>query len=563
MAKATLTIARRGQSQVEELDPEGMILGRHPQCDILLDSGRVSRRHARIYRDPFGRWVVEDLGSKHGVRVGEERIEARAILPGECFTIGPFTLTLNAAIDRQIAPDPTATETGTVLEDDPGAEIIPGEEEAGYLGRAQIRRLNEISDSLSHLSSARELYSVVCGQLAGPEGGMAAVLRLPGPMHEFTGKPEVLASRFGGGEDPAEPSASGNVHLSRRVLEAVRTRGRAVLASSKGQSQNDLMLTIVDQNTPRKVFCSPICEPDETVDVLYLDVPSERAAEGTLDFIQAVARQVDLARRSLLFAEERAERRVLDQQLALAREIQTKLIPIDVGPVAGLDLSICYRPAMWVGGDYCDTWRLADGRVAFTVADVCGKGLPAAMIMSNLQAALRTTTAFCADPAEIMRHVNQQMSISLPDGLFVTLFLGVFDPRTGRLEYVNAGHLLPVEARCDGIGKLGRPTNQPIGVHQGEFTGQSEQIPPGTGLVVYTDGITETADAGGAMFGVEGILHVLADRPASSAAWMVQTILEAAQAHRHGLPPQDDITVLALLYQNPNDTTSQTVTADA
>ena len=335
------------------------------------------------------------------------------------------------------------------------------------------------------------------------------------------------------------------------------------MASNARQSQADLTLTIVDQNTPRKVFCAPISEPGETIDVLYVDVPSERGAEGTLDFVQAVARQVNLVRRSLLFAEERAERRVLDQQLALARQIQAKLIPTDVGPVAGVDLSICYRPAMWVGGDYCDTWLLADGRVAFTVADVCGKGLPAAMIMSNLQAALRTTTAFCADPAEIIGHVNRQMSGNLPDGLFVTLFLGVFDPRTGRLEYVNAGHLLPVAARADGVGKLGRPTNQPIGVHEGDFEGQSEQIAPGTGLVVYTDGITEAADSDGAMLGVEGILNVLAGRPAVSASWMVQTIIDATEAHRRGLPPQDDITVLALLYQSPDNITTETVVADA
>ena len=94
MAKATLTITRRGQSRSVELEPAGNVLGRHPQCDVILESGRVSRRHARIYQDPFGRWVVEDLGSKHGVWIRDERIEASAVLPGERLVVGPFSLTL-------------------------------------------------------------------------------------------------------------------------------------------------------------------------------------------------------------------------------------------------------------------------------------------------------------------------------------------------------------------------------------------------------------------------------------------------------------------------------------
>ncbi|MGB2823962.1 MAG: FHA domain-containing protein, partial [Phycisphaerae bacterium] len=80
MAKATLTIARQGQTESVELDPRGTVVGRNPACDVVLESGRVSRRHALVFQDPFGRWIVEDLGSRHGVWVHQERIEARAVL---------------------------------------------------------------------------------------------------------------------------------------------------------------------------------------------------------------------------------------------------------------------------------------------------------------------------------------------------------------------------------------------------------------------------------------------------------------------------------------------------
>jgi len=559
MAEATLTISRDEQARTVELDPRGMIIGRHPDCEILLESGRVSRRHARIYRDPFNRWVIEDLQSKHGVWRGQQRIEAGAILPGERFMVGPFTLTLAESAKRRIAPDPAATSASTILEDDSGAEIIPADEAQSFLGHAQIKRLNEIADLVSSLTSPGDLYAKVCEELAGPAGGMAAVLRLPGPIHDFTEPPETLASRFGGQRESLDLSSRSNLHLSRSVLNAVRLKGRSVMAGSTRQSNTDLSLTIVDQNRPRVVLCAPITEPGETVDVLYLDVPSDRAGETTLDFIQAVARQVNLAGRSLLFAEDRAERRVLDQQLQLARRIQSNLIPTGVGPVPGLDLAHCYRPAMWVGGDYCDTWLLADGRLAFAIGDVCGKGLPAAMLMSSLQAALRSTAAFCRNPAEITAHVNTQMTLSLLETMFVTLFLGVFDPQTGRLEYVNAGHLPPIIRRPDGAERLGRPANQPIGVHEGAFAGQDETITPGTGLVVYTDGITEAAAPSGEMLGIEGVLEVLASAPCSSAARMVDAVTDAAEKYRCSLPPQDDITVFALFYRDPARETPKTV----
>jgi len=557
MAKATLTISRRGESRTVELDPNGITIGRHPDCDIVLESGRVSRHHARIYRDPFGRWLIEDAGSKHGVWVRDERVEAGAILPGERIALGPFSLVVSEESDRQIVAEPTATSTSTVLEDDAGTELIHADEAEAFLGHAQIKRLNEIAEDLTRLTSARELYAEVCATLAGP-GGMAAVLRLPGPMHEFSGKPEMLASRVGGGHEGADRPARSNIHLSRRVLEAVRTRGKGVKAGNAGQSQGDLSLTVVDQNTPRVVFCAPVSEPAGTVDVLYLDLPSERAAESTLDFVQAVARQVNVARKSLLFAEERADRQVLDQQLALARQIQSNLVPTRLVDVAGLDVSICYHPAMWVGGDYCDAWSLPDGRVAFAIGDVCGKGLPAALVMSSLQAALRTASAFCSDPAELTGLVNRQMTQSLPDMLFITLFLGVFDPATGRLEFVNAGHLPPILCRPEGVSRLGEPTNGPVGVHEGAFTGQAETIAPGTGLVVYTDGISEAAAPDDTLFGIEGILGVLAAQPGRSTERTVQAILAAAETHRRSRPAQDDITVFALRYRGTDPSMART-----
>jgi len=275
-----------------------------------------------------------------------------------------------------------------------------------------------------------------------------------------------------------------------------------------------------------------------------------------LDFVRAVARQASFARKGLLFAEAKAERRVLDRQLTLAREIQATLTPTELVQVPGVDVGLCYRPAMWVGGDYCDMWPLEDGRMAFAIGDVSGKGLPAAMVMSNLQAALRTTMAFCSEPAEAMGHVDQHLSRSMPERMFVTMFLGVFNPADGKLVYVNAGHILPVLA---GPGpatrELGTPTNPPVGVFVTEFQAAEEIIGPDTSVLVVTDGITETMSPAGDEFGPGRLLELLGASPAKTASEIVDVVTNAAEQFRADLPQGDDVTVFAFRSFRGNNST--------
>jgi sigma-B regulation protein RsbU (phosphoserine phosphatase) len=266
-----------------------------------------------------------------------------------------------------------------------------------------------------------------------------------------------------------------------------------------------------------------------------------------LDFVHAVAKQASLARKSLLLSEAKAERRVLDRQLDLAREIQSNLSPSNLVQVAGVDTAVFYKPAMWVGGDYCDMWPLGDGLVAFAVGDVSGKGLAAAMVMSNLQAALRTTMSFCTDLDEAVEHIDKHLSKTIPEHMFKTMFLGVFNPGDCKLQYVNAGHILPVVMRVGGpAADLGRPVNPPVGLAIGTFQAKQETIEPGAKVVVVTDGITEVVSPEGEEFGQHRLRQALESSSGSSAEETVGAVTSAARRFRGDLPQQDDITVFAL-----------------
>jgi len=556
----TLHISGKGGEADIPVDPAGVTIGRAPVCHIVLDSPRISRKHARLFQDPFGRWIIEDLDSRNGVWVGDQRVASQPMLPGETVTVGPFSLSLHVP-PAEVAPDPAATRDSTMIEDDADnrTPIITGPvDEYDPLSGVRLKQLNAIIDRLGDLTSPSELYPEVCRSLARTPETVAVVVRIPIAADEASASPEVIASHFGGHAVGAVEPSDENLHVSRRVINAVRMTGNAVMATSSQSSEQDLQLTLVNDHAPRAVLCSPLGAPGESIDALYLDIPSAHATGEMLDFVRAVAYQVGFVRKSLLFSEAKAERRSLDHQLALAREIQSNLTPTALAEVSGVDTALYYKPAMWVGGDYCDMWALGDGRMAFVIGDVSGKGLPAAMVMSSLQAALRTTMTFCSKPDEVMGHLDKHLSNAMLERMFITMFLGVFDPRTGNLEYVNAGHILPIILRADGTaGEMGKPTNPPVGMFVGSFESAQETIGPDDGVLVVTDGITEAMDHESEEFGVKRLVQAVASAAGQTAADMVAAANNAAAEFHNDLPQQDDITVFALRNIGVNDERTQ------
>ncbi|MFI5381991.1 MAG: PP2C family protein-serine/threonine phosphatase [Tepidisphaerales bacterium] len=234
-------------------------------------------------------------------------------------------------------------------------------------------------------------------------------------------------------------------------------------------------------------------------------------------------------------------------RLDLARRIQMRLMPSQSPRIPGLDMAFHYQPAQWIGGDYCDFWRLQDGRLAFVVADVMGKGLAAAMVMANLHATLHASMAFCANGARAIEYVNQHLADHLPEGLFVTLFLGLLDVRTGRLEYVNAGHVPPLlMERGTGIQPLGSPDNTVLGIGRGPFSSETVTLAPDAVVLLMTDGISESASPEGELFGTKRAAEVMRSAASAGAQHLVQQLTETASRFRGAGPQQDDITVLAV-----------------
>ena len=543
----------------EPLDPQGATLGRDQNCDIVLDNSSVSRLHARIFRDPFGRWIIEDMKSHNGVLVDGKQIKAQALLPGQKVIIHPFTLTLSQEFEQKQVPDSPMQKSVSVI--DKGFEEEVVSYQAGTdrtLSAALLRRLNTISSDLLQLQSSSELYSQASTYLADMLNALVAFVRLPSASEPLPPSPQVLSCNFGGRALKWDSSKTSNIHLSKRVLDAVRSAQSPVMARSGPSSDKKLVLTVVDEVTPHVVFSAPINESLGKVDAIYIDILEERMPHEMFDFVEAVARQISSVQKTMIYSEAKAEMMVLEKQLELARGIQSKLNPEKLQDKFAVDVAVVYKPSMWVGGDYYDVWTLDNGQIAFAVGDVSGKGLPAAMIMSNLQAALRTTMSFCSDLSTVAEHINRHLCQNLRDDMFVTFFLGLFDPSTEKLSYINAGHLPPlVVSRSEPARQLEQASNIPLGIFEGSFETATEKINPDARLLVFTDGITEASNPDDKMFEIELLQKLVTESAAESAQELVNQIVDAVSDFRQHLPQQDDITVFALVNRktNPSPTT--------
>lgn len=549
-----MTISGRDKTWQIEANAKGTIIGRSAQCDVVIETKDISRKHARIFQDPFGRWIVEDLGSQNGVYVNGQRIEAQAILPGDQINIGLYSVALAQSLDQQITPEAYAPTSRALIENGLTPEVISSIETTDrILSRPYLKQLNEIIDRLSKLTSSSVLYSEVCRCLARAPRTVVAVLRLSRKTEPLPASVDILAWHFGDNPDDSTDRYAANLCLSRRVLEAVRSTGNAVLATSI-HSEAEITLTIIDEHTPRAVICAPVSDVTDTVDLLYLDLPINTTTPDTFEFVKAVSRQIILTRKALILMQVKAERSILDDQLSLAQKIQAELTPTILQDVPGVDLALYYKPAMWVGGDYCDVWFLKDGHLAFAIGDVSGKGLPAAMVMSNLQAALRTTMSFCSELSKVMKHVNLHLIQNLPEGMFVTLFLGLLDPSTGTLEYVNAGHLQPLIIQPQStVVPLGQPDNLVLGISDVSFRTNVETIQEAAGLFVFTDGITEARSSDDEEFGVKRVMNLLKTTGERSAKRIVDLVTKAVDDFRQSRPQQDDITIFTLFNRGLSD----------
>lgn len=241
-----------------------------------------------------------------------------------------------------------------------------------------------------------------------------------------------------------------------------------------------------------------------------------------------------------------------DAELNFAREVQRALFPTEFPKGSGLSFSAICIPAQGISGDYYDVLEYEDGRTLFALADISGKGISAAILMANLQAVLRTIARNASSLTEVCTRLNDHLYQVTEPSRFATLFVGQWIPSSGRLEYVNAGHQIPVLVGSDGNESL-HEGGPPLGMFaQVAYKSGWVTLKKGDLLVLYSDGVTEASSSSGLEFGEQNLRELVEAHTAESVDEIQSRILEAV-GHWSGRELMDDMTlVIAKVETNPS-----------
>jgi sigma-B regulation protein RsbU (phosphoserine phosphatase) len=257
-----------------------------------------------------------------------------------------------------------------------------------------------------------------------------------------------------------------------------------------------------------------------------------------LDTYDTMKRQIEAQYRAL------QEKEALEREMRIARDVQQRLLPSVTPRVEGLQLAGICEPAIGVGGDYFDFVSLPDERTGLVIADVSGKGIPAALLMANLQASVRSLAPIVPDPALLTAQLNKNLYQASDAARYATLFFGFYDPRERTLRYSNAGHHPPVLLRGREVSRLDE-RGLPIGLFAtADYSEGRTRLRPGDLLALFTDGVSETPDANGEEFGEERLIALLLRHRELDLREIVAAVLGELGSWSTGAEPHDDVTLV-------------------
>jgi phosphoserine phosphatase RsbU/P len=535
---ALVTIQGPSIGQRFPLGRECVEIGRQGDSDIYLESLAVSRQHARLVRDGQA-WFVEDAGSSNGTFLNGSPISGRVqFRETDALQIGPYVFALR--------PDPPVT-----LGD--SSQIIRAQVEATAANRAllaqnpayKLQVVLEISQHLGHALDEDTLLGVLLDHLLRlfPQADRGMVMLCEGD--HFT----VRSQRI------RQHASTADYPYSRTIVRKALDDGVGLLSEDVGGDQNLKLSQTILSLQLRSFLCVPLIgAEDRRLGVIQLDClrPGLAFRQADLELLAAVSLHVATVLENATLHAERLREVRLRQELAMARDIQQSFLPTHADPLgpSGPELYARVYPAREVSGDLYDYFPLKDGRLAFFLGDVSGKGMPAALFMIMVRTLIRHLAPAAASPANLLQRLNAALVADNPTALFVTLAHGVYDPRDGSVVVAVGGHPPPLVRATDGsVQVLDLRPGLMLGATPVEPLAEDRRLTlaPGETLVLYTDGFTEafTPDRK-TMFGIEGLVEVLGKSASSPLGVCAERARTAIERFTGQTELQDDQTLLLL-----------------
>ena len=529
------------------LKSESLVVGRASDADLTLSDPFLSRRHSRFYRVGSALFV-EDLGSRNGTLLNGEKVakptEAR---PGDVVKISGSTIAIQVekapATARSVAEDDLLD--GTIFrravevldrQNDPEALRVKSEADLRRYAE-RLKLLNAVHQALGRSLSLSELLELILDRVFDhlrPDRG--AIL-----LKEADGEHRPAASR----------SAQGNaaeLPFSRSLVREVTEKGLAALvldvhADERFSGAQSMLLSGV-----RSLVAAPLLDGETTRGLIVLESKAgiRQFSEEDLELLVSLASVAALHLRNLALVLEAAERRRLEEELALARRIQVALLPDRLPEVAGWELHGHNLPSRGVSGDYYEVVERLEGReCVMIVADISGKGMAASLLTASLQAFAAGPIEDGLPPDEISARLSRLLYRRTPPEKYATAFLAVLEPASGRLRYTNAGHNPPLLVRAEGTVEELKPNGVPIGLlPMAPYRPDETTLLPGDILLIYTDGIVEALDPDGGEYGLDRLKDLCLRHRDKTCAPLAAALERDLEAFVRGVPFADDRTVV-------------------
>ena len=547
------------------VDKPVVTIGRSKRNDLVLADQWLSRNHAEIHNED-GDCTIRDLDSRNGTLVNGVRIGGQVSLQnGDIITLGDQSLTYiqessSGTVILSESPSDLDMEGTVVVPTEQLLAAARGQEEtwdslqdgggprtgAPRQDPARIFKQNQILTALSQASMAlisdRPVHELM-------EFILELAFRVVKAERGFL----MLTNEAGGLEVKAERVATGDlkkesITFSRSIAEKVVSEKVSLLTSNamtdpRFRSQDSIVAVGI-----RSAMCVPLWNNKNVTGLIYVDslIHENVFNQDDLSLLTSLANVAAIKLENAKLVDAMIEKKRMESELEQARRIQAQALPSSNPTIEGWDIVGTNTPCYTVGGDYYDFITRPDGDLVFALGDVSGKGIPAAMVMMVLRSTVHSSLQQTGEVARIVSQTNSVMYNNSPDSSYVTFFMGNLSPDSGKLRYVNAGHIPPILYRKSS-GKLERLEEG--GTVLGLFDGMpyeegNARLETGDLLVIFTDGISESWGEDDEEFGEDRLGELIQKHSSMPAQELMDTLQQEVELYTKGSRPTDDCTLL-------------------
>ncbi len=521
-------------------------IGRSPQCELIIEDETVSRKHAQL--DVIDEQTINltDLGSHNGTAVDGHRIDGTVqIQLDDIITFGgieakisrdEFSDILHSSVHITDSVDGLVNVTRLPIKE--ALQPLPSK----ILENPKLfKAFSELGKMLILSGPAEEMY----GQALELFKDLIPVERIAIFSAEEQKEEIAVAASY-----TSDRRHSDSFNISRTVVHELLNQKNALLLSDIQRDRKFAAQKSIIESRIKSAMAVPLFDEDKITGILYADTtnPMHHYNEDHLRVMATFGNILGAKIANCNLLKERQAKQVLESELETASQIQEQLLPKELPHLANYSFHAFQIQCKQVGGDLYDIAKFEDGRILFLVADVCGKGMGAALLASNILAGFRILhNAKDFHPLDAVRRMSKQLLTFSRPGDFATLFIGVLDPSAHTFRYVNAGHNPPLILRDAGSVDYLESSGVPIGMLDHDIW-KEESLEFGTGdyLFIFTDGIPEAINCQDEQFSDERLEEFVQQCRNQSPKELTELVMNEVRKFIGDVPRSDDITMVVL-----------------